>query len=49
MIPFNFNTDVDGRVLKGQFVCIAENLEICNALLARAWARLPVEWNYDRD
>jgi hypothetical protein len=49
MIPFNFNTDMDGRVLKGQFVCLAENLEICNALLARAWARLPVEWNYDRD
>jgi hypothetical protein len=49
MIPFNFNTDADGRVLKGQFVCLAEDLEICNDLLARAWARLPVEWDYDRD
>ncbi len=49
IIPFNFNTDLEGRVLKGQFVCIADNLVDCNGLLTRACSRLPVEWGYDRD
>ena len=49
IIPFNFNTDGEGRVLKGQFVCVADNFDICSDLLTRAWTRLPVEWNYDRD
>ncbi len=49
MIPFNFNTDVDGKVFKGQFVCTGGTLEDCNGLLERAWAQLPVEWGYDRD
>ena len=49
IIPFNFNTDIEGRILKGQFVCIGDNLADCNALLTRAWSRLPVEWGYDRD
>ena len=49
IIPFNFNTDRDGKVLKGQFVCIAERIDECAALLDRAWSELPVEWGYDRD
>ena len=49
IIPFNFNTDLDGKVLKGQFVCIAERIDECTALLDRAWSELPVEWGYDRD
>jgi hypothetical protein len=49
VIPFNFNTNLDGRVLKGQFVSIADHIDECTALLARAWSELPVEWEYDRD
>lgn len=49
IIPFNFNTDQEGRVLKGQFVCIADQIDECTVLLNRAWSELPVEWGYDRD
>jgi hypothetical protein len=49
IIPFNFNTDLDGKVLKGQFVCVAGQIDECTGLLNRAWSRLPVEWGYDRD
>lgn len=49
IIPFNFNTDMEGRVLKGQFVCIGNNLDECNKLLTLACSQLPVEWGYDRD
>ncbi len=49
MIPFNFNTDSEGKVIKGQFVCVGDDYNECGDLLARAWARLPVEWGYDRD
>ena len=49
IIPFNFNTDSNGRVLKGQFVAIADHIDECASLLNRAWSELPVEWGYDRD
>lgn len=49
VIPFNFNTDRDGKVLKGQFVAIAKDMNECMALFNRAWSNLPVEWGYDRD
>ncbi len=49
IIPFNFNTDADGQVLKGQFVCLGSNIDDCAALINRAWSKLPVEWRYDRD
>jgi hypothetical protein len=49
ILPFNFNTDAEGKVIKGQFLCLGEKLEECGGLLARAWAKLPVEWGYDRD
>ncbi|MEX0806515.1 MAG: hypothetical protein WD688_24835 [Candidatus Binatia bacterium] len=49
IIPFNFNTDNEGKVIKGQFLCLGENHETCNRLLAKAWTELPVEWGYDRD
>jgi hypothetical protein len=49
IVPFNFVTDDDGKVTKGQFLCLGPSLEECSALLARAWAELPVEWGYDRD
>ena len=49
IIPFNFNTNLDGKVLKGQFVGIADHIDECTSLLNRAWSELPVEWEYDRD
>jgi len=49
IIPFNFNTDAEGKVIKGQFLCLAENQEQCGELLVQAWAELPVDWGYDRD
>jgi hypothetical protein len=49
VIPFNFNTDAEGKVIKGQFLCLGGSHEDCAELLVRAWAELPVEWGYDRD
>jgi hypothetical protein len=49
IIPFNFNIDAHGKVIKGQFLCLAKTLEACSDLLNRAWTELPVEWGYDRD
>jgi hypothetical protein len=49
IIPFNFNIGEDGKVTKGQFLCMGENHAVCGGLLARAWSELPVEWGYDRD
>jgi hypothetical protein len=49
IIPFNFNIDEDGKVTKGQFLCVGKNHGECGGLLARAWSELPVEWGYDRD
>jgi hypothetical protein len=49
IIPFNFNTDAEGNIIKGQFVCIGENFNELSGLFIQAWAQLPVEWGYDRD
>jgi hypothetical protein len=49
IIPFNFNTDEQGKVIKGQFLCLAEDHEQCSQVLAKAWTELPIEWGYDRD
>jgi hypothetical protein len=49
IIPFNFIMDSDGKVTKGQFLCLADIPEECGVLLDRAWAELPVEWGYDRE
>jgi hypothetical protein len=49
IIPFNFNTDEQGKVIKCQFLCLAANHEQGSEVLARAWNELPVEWGYDRD
>lgn len=49
IIPFNFNTGEDGKVTKGQFLCLGRDHRVCDGLLAGAWAELPVEWGYDRD
>ncbi|HEX2226822.1 MAG TPA: hypothetical protein VHM64_06755, partial [Candidatus Binatia bacterium] len=49
IIPFNFNMDNEGKVTKGQFLCLAAIPDECGMLLDQAWAELPVEWGYDRD
>ncbi len=49
ILPFNFNTDAEGKIIKGQFLSLGENQEECAELLVQAWAELPVEWGYDRD
>ena len=49
VIPFNFNTDRAGEVIKGQFVCLGDNPADCTDLFAQAWAELPADWGYDRD
>ncbi len=48
-IHFNFNTDTEGHVTKGQFLCIGDDSSDCLGLLTHAWSELPVEWRYDRD
>jgi hypothetical protein len=49
IIPFNLNTDDQGKVIKGQFLCLGDDHEQCSGVLAKAWTALPVEWGYDRD
>jgi hypothetical protein len=49
VMPFNFNTDREGKVIKGQFVCIGNEPADCTDLFAQAWSELPVDWGYDRD
>ncbi len=49
IIPFNFNIDKQGKVIKGQFLCLGKDHEQCSVVLAKAWTELPVEWGYDRD
>lgn len=49
MIPFNFNTDEEGKVVKGQFVSVGNELADCTDLFVQTWSELPVEWGYDRD
>lgn len=49
IIPVNFNTGPDGLVHKGQFLCVAPDLNQSHALLDRARAELPVAAETDRD
>jgi hypothetical protein len=49
ILPFNFNIDAAGKVIKGQFLCLGATHEICNGLLSRASKELPIQWDHDRD
>ncbi|MCH7228728.1 hypothetical protein [Haloferula sp. A504] len=49
IIPVNFNLEADGRVSKGQFLAVSENLEECRHLLDTAREDLPVTWKYIND
>lgn len=48
-IPINFNLDDLGKVIKGQFLYVAEDLSACNYGMKNFSNILPVEWEYDRD
>ncbi len=49
ILPFNFNTDSGGKVMKGQFLCLGQTYEECGEVFLQAWSQLPVEWGYARD
>ncbi len=49
LIPINFNIDEDGKVIKGQFLFLGKNLNLCLNLLENTREALPVDWQYDRD
>lgn len=49
ILPFNLNTNTEGKVMKGQFLCLGQTYEDCSDLFAQAWSQLPVEWGYARD
>lgn len=49
ILPFNFNTNPEGKVIKGQFLFLGESHEECQGMLARAESVLRVGWEYDRD
>jgi hypothetical protein len=49
ILPFNFNTDRDHRVIKGQFLFLGETHDDCQEALTRAESALHVGWEYDRD
>ena len=46
-IPINFNLDDLGKVIKGQFLYVAEDLSACNYGMKNFSNILPVEWEYD--
>ncbi len=48
-LPINFNSDSQGRIQKGQFLCMGADLEDCRRVLAEVESQLPVETQYDRD
>ena len=49
VLPINFNLSEDGSVQKGQFLCLAKDLEDCLFKLEQIEAILPLSWQYDRD
>ncbi len=49
VLPINFNLSKDGSVQKGQFLCLAKNLDGCLFILKQIESILPISWHYDRD
>ena len=49
LIPINLNHDPHGRVVKGQFLCLAAETEDCMEMILATNEILPVKWAYDRD
>lgn len=49
IVPVNFNLDEKSGIQKGQFLCLAQDLEDCLRLFQEIESILPVRWFYDRD
>jgi len=49
VLPINLNTDAEGRVLKGQFLCLGGSTEETWEQLRRARQVLPAKGEFDRD
>jgi len=49
ILPINFNTRPDQRVVKGQFLCLGDTVEELWSLLDEARHLLPVKGEFDRD
>ena len=49
VLPINFNLSEDGSVEKGQFLCLAKNIDDCLVILKQIESILPLSWHYDRD
>lgn len=48
-LPINFNLNESGKVIKGQLLYLAKNINTCIEALENLSAVLPMEWQYDRD
>ena len=49
VLPINFNLTEHGKVLKGQFLCLGENVQQCQQFLIWGEEDLPIDWDYIRD
>jgi hypothetical protein len=49
ILPINLNTTAEGRVEKGQFLCLGPTTAECHDQLLRAKKDLPLDWSYVRD
>lgn len=49
ILPINFNTTVGLLVEKGQFLCLAPNIDACERYLSFGERALPIDWAYVRD
>ena len=49
VLPINFNSNEHGKVLKGQFLCLGEDVHHCQQFLQWGEEDLPVDWDYIRD
>ncbi len=49
VLTINFNLNEIGNVEKGQFLCLAKNIEVCLLMLEQIESILPFSWFYDRD
>ena len=49
ILAFNFNTNSDKQVIKGQFLFLGETYRDCLRALTQAESILHVGWEYDRD
>ncbi|GEM_PF-330438 len=49
VLPINLNLGDDDTVLKGQFLCLADSVDECHAILGETENDLGVPWRFDRD